>query len=270
MKEPIKKKIWIAAAVFFALLFIASSVLLVMNLRGKRIDTDKYKKSDVPSSDTTTAPDSSQPGETEPTSAPEPTVANPIDFDRLVSENPDIYAWIIVPGTPIDYPVVQSDISDEYYLRRDYLGKASISGCIFTQFYNKKDFSDRNTIVYGHYMWDDTFFGSLHKFRDPEFFDNNSEITVYTADRKLTYEIFAAYEYDNRHILFSFDFTDDAVYEAYLQSCLASDGNAHNVRQGTVLTKDDKIITLSTCTQNSDPNKRYLVQGVLRKNEKAG
>ncbi len=253
------KILWRILAVLAFLIFAVSTVFLVLSLRGCEGDLDPYRNSDA------TQP-SYQPTEETPTEAPptEPELPeNPIEFSELTEVNPDIYAWIKVPGTPIDYPVLQSDEQENYYLRRDFTGAYSVSGCIFSQYLNQKDFSDPNTILYGHYMFDGTFFGSLHDFRDADFFDQNRYIYIYLPGKILTYEIFAAYEYDNRHILKAFNFDDKAVFEEYLQSCMDPRSMNRNVRKDVKLTTDDRLLTLSTCVQTSDPERRYLVQGVL-------
>lgn len=264
-----KKKgsaLWRVLTVIFALLFIVSAVLLVLSLRGCEGDLSPFKNTDatLPSEETAQSTQAASTGTDETTEpATHPLPDNPTNFAALAEVNTDIHAWITVPGTPIDYPVLRSPDNALYYERRDYTGAYSVSGCIFTQFYNDADFSDRNTIVYGHYMYDGTFFGSLHNFRDPEFFEENRYIYINIPGHVLKYEIFAAYEYDNRHILYAFDFADDNVYEQYLADCLDPATMSRNVREGVTLTTDDRIITLSTCLANGDKNYRYLVQGVL-------
>ncbi len=107
-------------------------------------------------------------------------------------------------------------------------------------------------------------FATLHRFYDADFFNKNRYIYVYTPDRKLTYEIVSAFEYDNRHIMNSFDFSDDNVFSDYLNMIK----NPHSVsvnKRNTELTTDDKILVLSTCLNSGDG--RYLVQGVLKKDE---
>lgn len=258
-----KKVLWRCLAAAFAVIFVCAVVMLVLMMKGRRDDFDKYKNTDTTAADTKAqTTEETTAAQTEP-----PLPDNPVDWQGLKGENPEIYAWINIPGTKVDYPVVQSLTDDSYYLRRDYLGNHSVSGCIFTQSKNSLNFDDPNTVMYGHYMYDGTFFGSLHNFRDPQFFAEHKEAYVYTEGHILTYEIFAAYEYDDRHILYSFDFSDKAVFEEYLQSCLNPQSMSRNVREGVTLNGDSKILTLSTCVQNSDSSKRYLVQGVLIKDE---
>ena len=101
---------------------------------------------------------------------------------------------------------------------------------------------------------------------DGHFFDNNQYIYVYLPDRTLTYHIFAAYEYDSRHLLNSFDFNDKTVFQKYLDYAQnPTSSMMYNIRDLDV-DSDDKIITLSTCLGNVQSS-RYLVQGVLIKDE---
>jgi len=277
-----RKIIWIIAAILFALLFLLSGCLLVQQLGlfgdkdgdeqmlgGKEGDHGDIftDPSDATHPDGTGEPVTGDPtGEVstvEPTEPDPPLPDNPVNFEYYWSLNPDIYAWIEVPGTPIDYPILRSEESADFYHRRNWLGEPHVAGCIYTQYYNRKDFTDPNTVIYGHYMWDGTFFGSLHSFRDRAFFDENRYIYIYIPGHAFKYEIFAAYEYDNRHILNAFNFANDDVFLEYLQSCLNPQTLSRNVLEGVEFTADDRIVTLSTCLANSDSSKRYLVQGVL-------
>ncbi len=209
---------------------------------------------------------------TEPASSAEATTEalpeNPINFEELKNLNKDLYAWIRIPGTVIDYPVAQSSNSDDnYYLHHNYLGNYEFAGTIYSQRHNTRYFIDRVTVLYGHNMLNGSMFAELHKFTDPEFFEENQYIYIYTEGHILTYRIFAAYDYDDRHILNSFEFSDNEVYEQYLNDCLNPHSANAIVREGTKLTTDDRIITLSTCT-NYNSNLRFLVQGVLTNDQR--
>ena len=190
--------------------------------------------------------------------------ANPIDFPSLKAEHPDIYAWIRVPDTNVDYPVVQSTTDDNYYLRRDLDGNYSFYGSVFTQSMNATDFSDPVTVVYGHNTVDGTFFADLHKFEDRDYFDAHDTFYIYVPGHALTYRIVSAYRYDDRHILNSFDFSDETVRREYFDSVLDPVSMVVNVREGAALDTTDRIVQLSTCpTEGSASGNRYLVTGVL-------
>lgn len=193
-------------------------------------------------------------------------VENPVDFASLQERNPEIYAWISVPNTEIELPVFQSNSDDLFYLNRDIDGKKSRLGSLFTQSANKRDFSDPVTVIYGHNYYSGGMFTNLHYFEDKEFFDENEYFYIYTPDRKLTYRIVSAYKYDDRHILNSFDFSDEAVVEEYFDYVLHPLAMLRNVREDAILSKDDKLVVLSTCLTGGYSG-RYLVNGVLVKNE---
>ena len=96
-----------------------------------------------------------------------------IDFEQLHIDNPDIYAWIYVPGTLVDYPVLQHPTDNSFYLEHNIDGSAGYPGCIYTELYNKKDFSDRNTLMYGHNMANGTMFATLHYYENSQNFEEN-------------------------------------------------------------------------------------------------
>ena len=205
----------------------------------------------------------------EPTSVPtetkENTYQSPIDFESLWETNEDVYAWITVPGTVIDYPILQHETDDSYYLNYTIDGVEGYPGSIYTEHVNSKDFTDNNTVIYGHNMRNGTMFTDLHKFRDIDFFAEHDTVYIYTPKRELTYKIFAAYLYDDRHLMNSFDFSDMDIYSDYLseiQTIDSMDENA-NLRKDIKITDTDKIITLITCIREQ-PEKRVYVQAVLQ------
>lgn len=183
-----------------------------------------------------------------------------LDWKKLHEINPDIYAWIYIPNTKVEYPVLQHPSDDNYYLNRNMDGSYGKPGCIFTQSLNHKDFLDLNTVVYGHNMRDGEMFRTLHNYEDKKFFEENPYVYIYTEDHVLIYEVFAAYVTDDSHILNTNDFTSVEGYAEYLEKAYGQ-SKAGNVRQDVSVNAMNRILTLSTCTGNS--SKRYLVQGVL-------
>lgn len=153
----------------------------------------------------------------------------PVKFEELQAVNPDIYAWITVPGTVIDYPILQHASDNTYYLMHNIDGSYGYPGCIYTENMNSKDFTDNNTVIYGHNMKNGSMFAQLHKFEDPDFFNENREVLIYLPDEVLHYTIFAAHIYDDRHLLYSFDFTDPEVYQKYLDSIFSTRDMSANI-----------------------------------------
>ena len=185
----------------------------------------------------------------------------PVDFTELKAKYPDIYAWIQIPGTRIDYPILQHESDNSYYLNHTYDGRKRLEGSIYTENYNSTDFSDPNTVIYGHDMKNGSMFKGLHKYKDKQFFEENSKIIIYQEGRILTYKIFAAYTYDNRHLMLSFDFDNKNIFETYLNNVLTNQDKSSNINVTIPVSSEDRIITLSTCTSNE--KQRYLVQAVL-------
>lgn len=260
-----KKKniLLISIIVVFALIFVSACVYLVVKGVINYGTSSGYN--DMASS---YASEISATGNTEITSPTDinPQLAeNPIDFDSLIKKNSDIYSWIYIPDTNVNYPVCRSATDDNFYLDHDIYGNYSYAGAIYSQFCNSRDYSDRVTVLYGHNMADGSMFADLHKYEDKEYFNKNKYLYIYTEDRKLTYEIVSAFVYDDRHIMNSFDFSDDEVYKDYLDSILNPHSVNSNVREGAELDVDDKIIVLSTCLNSGEG--RYLVQGVLINDE---
>lgn len=196
---------------------------------------------------------------------------NPIDFKKLHKQNDEIVAWIIIPDTKINYPILQSRVADDFYLHRDVNKNSSYAGSIYMEYCNSDEFTDRVTVLYGHNMINGSMFANLHKFEDKSFFDSKKHryFYVYTPDRKLTYQVVSAYVYDDRHIMNSFNFAENSVFKSYLKDVTNPRSYTKNVRKlERKLTLDDRILTLSTCLNSGDG--RYLLQGVLEKDEFTG
>lgn len=186
--------------------------------------------------------------------------AKNIDWNALHQTNSDIYAWIYIPDTKIDYPILQSADEDSYYLTHNLDGSKGYPGCIYTEKVNYKDFFDFNTIIYGHNMKNGAMFSTLHNFEEQDFFENNKYVYIYTEDETFVYEIYAAYTTDDSHILNTNDFTQEIGRESYLEKSKTKAELDGYLRKDVDVNTDSKIITLSTCTQKSD--QRYLVQAV--------
>lgn len=186
-----------------------------------------------------------------------------LDWDALHEECEDIYAWIYVPDTDVDYPVLQHPTDDSYYLNYNMDGSKGFPGCIYTEKITSKDFSDVHTVIYGHNLKTGLMFTTLHNFEDEELFSEDHYIYIYTEDYVYVYEIFAAYEYSNLHLLLNFDFDNEYVYQDFLDSIYEANGRVANVKEEIAVTTEDQIVTLSTCTKDSNESLRYLVTGVL-------
>ena len=212
--------------------------------------------------------DSDAPTEASTEPAPtEPLADNRVeDWSYYQDINPDVYAWIYIPNTGIDLPVLQSqgEEDDNLYLLHNIYKDYDLYGEPYTQKANAKDFSDPVTVIYGHNMRvRDIMFSNLLDFRDYDFFNENEFFYIYQPHRVLTYRIVSAHAYDTRHILNTNDFTKEEDVQAYFDYILAPKTMVANVREGVTLTTEDKVVTLSTCIHINGIKQRYLLQGVL-------
>lgn len=246
-----RKAFLISVAVLVAV--IAASALVLVKCTGT------FNRPDPTPSVTPTDTDTDTSRVEEATEPPEPKLPeNPIDFSKWMSENDDVYAYIYIPNTNVNYPILQSGVDDNYYLRRGLDKNYLLAGVIFTQSHNKKDFSDPVTLVYGHNMTEDgSMFATLHNFEDETFFNENRDVTVYTPGHILKYEVISAFKYDNRHIMNYFNFDDPAQKAEFFNTVLNPTAFPRNVREGAALSENDRLLVLSTCMSNN--SYRYLV-----------
>ena len=185
-----------------------------------------------------------------------PVLKNPIDFTQLLSVNSDIVGWLRIRALDISYPVVQGKDND-YYLHRTFEKTDNFAGCLFVNSYNMGDFTDQNTIIYGHNMKNGSMFGKLKNFSDPEVFKKSRYFWIFTPDFIYQYRIFSASVVDKTGLTYQISFTDDEfdqfISRAYSNSVVDN--------QGVTVTKEDRIVTLSTCT--GDDSTRFVVMGKL-------
>lgn len=181
-----------------------------------------------------------------------------VDVTALREVNRDIVAWLLVDDTDISYPVLHTT-DNEKYLTTAYDGTKSSNGSIFMNAYNAADFTDQNTLVYGHHMRDQSMFGKLLEFEDPAFLETHRTFTIYTDTKTLHYEIFAAYVTYSASFVYTdhFDYTWD--FYDYIEKSLASSISD----MGVDVTEEDHIVTLSTCTSRGNRAERFVVQGKL-------
>ena len=121
----------------------------------------------------------------------EPPYESPIDFSALREINPDIVAWVEIPGTRIDYPVVQAD-NNETYLHRSFEGEESSAGAIYLDCDSDSDFMGKHSILYGHHMKNGSMFAEIVKFKEKTFFQEHREVILYLPDRELHLKTIAA------------------------------------------------------------------------------
>jgi len=174
-----------------------------------------------------------------------------LSFKELQAINPEVFAWLTVYGTHIDYPVEQGP-DNMKYVNTNAQGQYSLSGAIFLDCNCNRDFSCFPCILYGHHMEKDTMFGEIGKFADKSFFDARRYGMLYYNGREHGLEFFAfihANAYDGK--VFRADVTD---HEAYLDTLYSK---AQYIRDMQI-TADDKIVLLSTCSASSTNGRDIL------------
>lgn len=183
-----------------------------------------------------------------------------IDFEALQAVNDDIVGWIYLPNTKIDYPVVIGDDND-YYISHNADKSENRAGAIFLDYQNAPDFSDQNTIIYGHRMNDGSMFATLHDYEEDAFFRENDTVYLYLPDGSVReYRIFSAYVVSEVDETYTMTFASDEDYGQYLKKMRGRSP----YKTDAELSAQDRIITLSTCVKGQD-EKRYVVQAVLEK-----
>ena len=180
-----------------------------------------------------------------------------VDFDKLKSVNEDVVGWIYVDALPdISYPIVKGK-DNQTYLHQTYEKNYNFAGTIFVDYENSGDFSDCNTLVYGHNMKNGSMFGHLKKFReDDKLYKQDKYFWILTPERNYRYEIISAYTTGVNSDTYTLFKGPGEEFEKYLETIK---GYSEIQTDDTDLTIKDKIVTLSTCTGNEST--RFVVQG---------
>ena len=180
-----------------------------------------------------------------------------VDFDKLKSVNEDVVGWIYVDALPdISYPIVKGT-DNQKYLHQTYEKNYNFAGTIFVDYENSGDFSDCNTLVYGHNMKNGSMFGHLKKFReDDKLYKQDKYFWILTPERNYRYEIIAAYTTGVNSDTYTLFKGPGEEFEKYLETIK---GYSEIKTDDTDLTIKDRIVTLSTCTGNEST--RFVVQG---------
>lgn len=270
-----KKLFWLIPAGIFLVAALVTGIWLIMDHMERKAAEDLYQQLAQQNTVSSPVQESSTPEEVVPTAPQEEVKVDvlaqrgieipekEIDFAALQAEtNADIYAWIYIPGTRIDYPVLQHPTDDSYYLDYNIDGSKGYPGCIYTELCNSKDFTDPHTVLYGHNMKNGTMFAGLHNYRDADYLAEHPYIYIYTPDKTYVYEIFGAYEFSAVHLIRNFDLANPDIFQIYLDGVFEIRDMGANILSDIEVDKEDRIVTLSTCIKTK-PNQRYLVQGVL-------
>ena len=181
-----------------------------------------------------------------------------IDFAKLLEINPEVVAWIrFEQPDVINYPIVQGE-DNKKYLTTTFEGADNGAGCIYMDADNAKDFSDKNTFIYGHYKKNGHMFGSLGKYKEAEYYTKHPYFDIYTPDGvKSRYQIFAVTVVDSSSDSYKKVYVNEEEYKNYIH--MIQELSLYET--GVEVTEDSYIVSLSTCT-NVRIEERLVIHGV--------
>ena len=171
-----------------------------------------------------------------------------VDLSAYLAQNPDFVAWLRIPGTNVDYPVVQTDNPD-YYLNHTFSGKSSVVGTLFSLADADYAAPGRNIAIYGHHLRSsgEKMFTSLMRYKNPDFYEDNKTVMLDSLYRHREYTIFAVM---NMKVgdweLSRTTFSGDAAFMAFVNRAKSESLYDTGVEVGA----DDHILTLITCDRS--------------------
>lgn len=221
-----------------------------------KMDTDPKDENDTVSKDTVDHSDKEQEKKQEKTNyADKIRESFGISWESLREINPQITAWITIPGADISYPVVQGS-DDEFYLQHNFEGKEDLFGCIFLGCAHSKDLTDTHSFLYGHNMEGNMMFANLNRYEQPEFLQQCPQIEITTPERKFFYKIFSVEQAAPQSAAFIYGY--DLSTSAYKQQLETLRKNSM-YETGVEADDSQPMVTLITCNSRLDRDIRMAV-----------
>ncbi|MBE5955463.1 MAG: class B sortase [Lachnospiraceae bacterium] len=177
-----------------------------------------------------------------------------IDWAALKEMNDDLVGWLYIPDTKIQYPIVQGSDND-YYLTHTFDKTKNACGAIFMDAANQSDYNSDNTVLHGHNMKNGTMFGSLRKFEKKEYWESHPFIWIIKEDTAAKYEIFSVSITEAASDVYTLEFGSEDSFNNYIAKRTKIDA-IYNT--GVSVTADDKLLTLSTCTSDTETGRRVV------------
>lgn len=215
-----RSKLYRIISVILLCVVIISGVRLAMNASESKRAEEEYRRlaelaSQTTEATTETLTESVTAEEREMESEPETTASSPINFEELAKINPDIVGWIRVPGTNIDYPIVQTDNNDTY-LHTDFEGNESIAGAVYLDFESDSDLMGYNNILYGHNMKNGSMFKDVVRFKDQSYFNDHLYFEIYTPERTIRLKAVSSYYDKAQPVVRKTRFKSRESYDAFV------------------------------------------------------
>lgn len=189
-----------------------------------------------------------------------PNTPPQVDFKSLQELNNDVVAWLAVPGTQINYPIVKGNNND-YYLNHTFQKKRNMAGSIFMDYQADSNLGSTNTIVYGHNMKNKSMFATLLLYKNSAFHQKYPYFWIVTPEKTYQCTIFTSYTCNIKDGIYEINMPEN-TFQNYLNKVVLK----ANYDTGILPAATDKIVTLSTCTNVND-SQRYVVQAILTEYE---
>lgn len=267
MKDKMKKLLLVLALLFFAVMAVLSGCQIYSILaeyRQEEAISGELQQYIIIQSDHTdvtrqTVPAAS--GEAvEETPEPEDPYPYPVvDFDALKEINDDVVGWILIEDTKINYPIVQGT-DNQRYINHMADGTWNPAGSIFMDYRNESDFSDPNTVLYGHNMKNGSMFKGIMDYRKQGFLEEHPTGVILTPEKNFRFEIVAGYVAQLSDPAWQLSFESDEEFDEWLQKTMA-----RSIIGGSFeLDPTDRVITLSTCSYDFDDARFVLICRIIQ------
>lgn len=188
-----------------------------------------------------------------------------IDLNALRKANPDVVGWIFLPGSQVNYPIVQGE-DNQYYLEHTWDNKKNSAGSIFLEATNSPNLTDCRSVLYGHNMGNMSMFAILHAYANSYYVKQFPYAYLVTDEGVLRYEIYSTYQAAVDSKTYALDL-DHRHMPSFIQMTL----DESEFDMGIVPADTDRILTLSTCTGNYSTRRvvhaRLVMEEVEVKND---
>lgn len=244
-----KRKLMIAGAAFCAALFLFSGIMLFREYHDQKQSAEAFEQV-AALVVAESAPENEE--------AAEPEMTAFEKYAEVFAQNDDLIGWISIPGTRIDYPVMQTKDNPDFYLKHAFDKSYSNYGVPYTAENCDADISD-NMVLYGHHMNNGSMFSDLCKYEDENFYKEHKVIHFDTLGGYGEYEVIAAFKtvayaesgFKYYHFV---NAESEAAFDEYIAKC--KELSLYDT--GVSAEYGDKLITLSTC-EYSQTNGRMVV-----------
>lgn len=184
-------------------------------------------------------------------------------YETIFSENADCVAWLTIPGTKVDYPVMHTPMEEEYYLHRNYYKEDDRNGCLILAAAANIETPSTNILIHGHNMRSGEMFGDLDEYKNENYAKEHQEIILYSKDTERHYEVMSAFYGKVLH-----EGEDGFRYYRFFQANSKEEFDEYyqNVKKlslydtGITAEFGDELITLSTCS-NVGKAGRFVIVG---------